>query len=267
MIWLEILAAAVRVQHVVRAHHAAVGSIVVIHHLDQHTAVCDRAVVDRSSQRLIGVSGFYQEGGIAAVHHRALFQDDGIAVLMRHEAEGVGMNGRHFVLGSFIDSGGFSGVVLQLIGLSRFQRRVGCAAAGKDGGVGTHVDFRSRECLHGSADHIGAVTGTVFFSVGIIQSFADLAAVRLKCGCCAFVSVVQHQAAVINIQVHIVARVRGQHGPRACGGLRVNDIGGSIPAHHIGAAGIAHDTQDPGRGYHQGLGGRVEVIAVQGATI
>ena len=203
------------------------------------------------------MSGFYQEGGVAAVHDRPLFQGDGVAVLMRHEAEGVGMNGRHFILGSFIDGGGFPGVVLQLISLTRFQRRIGGASAGENGGVGAHVDVRSREGLHGPADDIGAVTGAVIYSVGIIQSFADLAAIRLKCGSRAFVSVVQRQAAVVNVQIHIIARVGGQHGPRTRRGLRVDDIGGSISTHHIGAAGVAHDTQNPGRCHHQGLGGRI----------
>ena len=263
---LEILYAAVGVGRVVRRHHAAVGGVVVVHHLDQHAAVCDFRAVDHGGGGLIGIARLDQEGGKAAFHLGALFNGDLVPVLMRHEAEGVRMDLRRFVRLRFIHGGGFPGAVLQLVGFPLLQRGISGLAAGKDGGVGAHPDVRPGEGLHGAADDEGAVAAAVVFRIGIIQRLGDLAALRLE-GMQAFVGVVQRKAAVVYVQIHIGARVGGQYGPGSGGGFGIQDVDGGAVAHQVQAPGGAHDAQDPGRGHHQLLVRRVEVILMQRAAI
>ena len=83
----------------------------------------------------------------------------------------------------------------------------------------------------------------------------------------ALISVVQSQARVVHVQVHVVARVSGQDGPGSGRSGGIDHIGRCVGPHHVGAAGSAHDAKDPGRGHHQRLAGRVQIGAVQRAAI
>ena len=166
----------------------------------------------------------------------------------------------------FVGSGGFAQGVLELVGCARLQAGIGGRAAVQDGYVGARVDVHAAEGLHGAADDEGAVAGAVVFGVGVIQEFGNLAALRLN-GNQAFVLIVQGQAAVVHVQVHVGARVGGQHGPGPGGGFGIHHVDGGVRAHQVGAAGGAHDAQDPGRGHHQRLIGGVQVFLVQGAAV
>ena len=104
-------------------------------------------------------------------------------ILVRHEPKGVGVDLGYLVFGRFIGRSGLSGVVLQLVGLARFQRGIGGAAAGEDGGVGAHIDFHAGKGLHSPSDDIGAIAGAVVDSIGVVQRFADLPVLGLQGSC------------------------------------------------------------------------------------
>ena len=241
------------------------GGVIVVHGLDQDAVAGVQLGAGGDVSRHIGAAGagLQQEGGVAGVDHSALLNGDLIGALMDHETKGVGVDGGHLVLSGGIGLQHLSVGVVQGDLLALLHRSVGAEAAGEDSGVGAHRHVYTIEILVGVADGVSAIAGASGVGVGVLTSLVAEGVVILH----DIVGAGEQHGGIHHVELHIGTGVGGQDGPLSGAHLRVDDRGGRVVAHQVGAAGGSHDTQHPGRSHHGGLVGAVLVVGIQGAAV